>query len=313
VTTTNGEKPGRGGPYEPLDGSLDGWLSASQSLLPERLLAFARRTLAPDIDRRIELILRRYHAGDFDPFGFDFNYAVYVLILSGLIYRYYFRVRMTGVENVPEGKCLLVANHSGQIPIDGAMIATGLLLDAGEPRLTRTLYEKWAAMLPFVSTFFTRCGQIVGRPENLDVLLRRGEVVLVFPEGAKAILKPFSKAYTLTDFGLGFMRLALEHHCPVVPVAVIGAEEQYPSLANIEKIAGLLRMPGLPLPVQAFVPFLGVLPLPAKYRIYVGEPMTFDGNPDDEDGVIAEKVWVVRHTIQLMLGKGLKERKHIFW
>jgi len=293
--------------------SLDGWVAASPTLLPESLLAFAKRTLAPDMDRRVELIFRKYHGDEYDPFGFDLNYAVYVLVLAGLIYRYYFRVKMTGVENIPDGKCLLVSNHSGQLPIDAVMIAVGLLLDSEEPRLLRSMYEKWAATLPFVNTFFARCGQIVGRPENLKRLLGRGEVVLVFPEGAKAIIKPFAKAYALTDFGPGFMRLALEHQCPIVPVAVVGAEEQYPSLGNIKKIAEFLKMPGLPIPLQAFIPLLGVLPLPTKYRIHIGEPMTFHGNPDDENSAIEEKVWVVKHTIQLMLSKGLKERKHIFW
>jgi 1-acyl-sn-glycerol-3-phosphate acyltransferase len=293
--------------------SLDNWVSAMPTVLPEPLIAFAKRTLARDMERRIDLLMRRYHGDDFDPFGFDFNYAAYVLLMAGLIYRYYFRVEMRGVENVPGGKCLLVANHSGQIPIDGMMIATGLLLDSKEPRLVRSMYEKWAATLPFVNTFFTRCGQIVGRPENLKHLLRREEAVLVFPEGVRAITKPFSKAYTLTEFGLGFMRLALENNCPIVPVAVIGAEEQYPSLGNIEALARILKMPGLPLPVQAFIPVLGVLPLPTKYRITIGEPMTFHGNPDDEDSAITEKVWVVKHTIQLMLSKGLKKRRHIFW
>lgn len=293
--------------------SLDNWVSAMPTVLPEPLIAMARRTLSPDIERRIDLLLRRYHGDDYDPFGFDLNYAAYVLLIAGIIYRYYFRVEMEGVENVPDGKCLLVANHSGQIPLDGLMIGTGLILDSKEPRLVRSMYEKWAATLPFVNTFFTRCGQIVGRPENLKQLLKRDEAVLVFPEGARAITKPFAKAYTLTEFGLGFMRLALENDCPIVPIAVIGAEEQYPSLGNIDTIARVLKMPGLPLPVQAFIPVLGLLPLPTKYRITIGEPMTFHGNPDDEDSAIMEKVWVVKHTIQLMLSRGLKKRKHIFW
>ncbi|MFH1437016.1 MAG: lysophospholipid acyltransferase family protein [Pseudomonadota bacterium] len=294
-------------------GSLDSWVSASQSLLPEPLLNFARRFIAPDFDRRIELIMRRYHGKEYDPFGFDFNYAVYALVIAGLIYRYYFRVRMLGTRNIPEGKCMLVANHSGQIPIDGLMIGTGLLLDSKEPKLARGMLEKWTATLPFFNTFFQRCGQLTGRPENLKLLFKRDEMVLVFPEGARGIVKPYSQAYTLTEFGLGFMRLALETNCPIVPIAVVGAEEQYPSIANVKRVARLLGMPGLPFPVQSIIPIIGLLPLPSKYRIYIGEPMNFYGNPDDEDSVIAEKVWVVRHTIQLMLSKGLKERKHIFW
>ncbi len=313
MTTAKGERNRSKGSGEPWESSLDGWVSATDSVLPQPLLVLARRTLAADIDRRIELIMHRYHSDDPDPFGFDFNFAVRVLLIAGLIYRFYFRVRLIGAENVPQGRCLLVANHSGQIPIDGAMIATGLLLDAPEPRLTRALFDKWAATLPFVNTFFTRCGQLVGLPENLDLLMKREEMVLVFPEGSKGIVKPFARAYTLSDFGSGFMRLALEHRCPIVPLAVIGAEEQYPSLADIEKIARALHMPGLPLPIQFFVPFLGILPLPTKYRIYIGEPMIFEGSSDEEDSTVTEKVRSVRRTIQVMLDRGLKERRHIFW
>ena len=293
--------------------SLENWVAGSTAIIPDNLLKFSRRFLAPDFDRRIELIMRRYHGGKGDPFGFNFHFAVYVLIVLGIIYRYYFRVRMTGQENIPPGKCILVANHSGQIPIDGAMIALGLMLDKHEPLLLRSMYEKWAATLPFVSSFFSRCGQIVGRPENLKRLLGRGETVLAFPEGVKAITKPYSRAYTLGEFGMGFMRLALEHGCPIVPVAVIGAEEQYPSVANLERLARVLKMPGFPLPVQVFIPILGLLPLPSKYRITIGKPLSFSGDPDEEDSVMAQKTWAVKHTIQLMLMKGLKERRHIFW
>jgi len=292
---------------------LDEWLSTNEPILPEPILKFAKRALAPDFDRRIELIMKRYHSDEFDPFGFDFNFAVYVVLIAGLVYRYYFRVKTIGIEKLPQGPFILVANHSGQIPIDGAMIATGLMLDSEEPRLLRSMVEKWAATLPFINTFFSRCGQIVGKPENINLLLSRGEAVLVFPEGSKGIVKPFSRAYILQEFGMGFMRVALTHHCPVVPVAVIGAEEQYPSLANLERIAKALRMPGLPLPIQSLIPFAFFLPLPTKYRIYFGEPMTFKGNPDDDDGIIEEKVRVVRRTIQTMIQKGLEERKHIFW
>jgi 1-acyl-sn-glycerol-3-phosphate acyltransferase len=99
--------------------------------------------------------------------------------------------------------------------------------------------------------------------------------------------------------------------CPIVPVAVIGSEEQYPSIADLKKIGAAFGMPALPLIPQLFVGML--LPLPAKYRIYFGEPLRFSGDPDDEDAVIDEKVWVVQQTVQSMVNRGLKERKAIFW
>jgi 1-acyl-sn-glycerol-3-phosphate acyltransferase len=163
--------------------------------------------------------------------------------------------------------------------------------------------------VPFASYLFARWGQITGTPENCRRLLEDEEAILVFPEGAKGISKPFTQRYQLQEFGLGFMRLALETRTPIVPVAVIGAEEQAPAV-NVKPLAKLLSAPAIPLVVLP--PFLP-LPYPTKYRIYFGEPLTFDGDPDDEDDVLAEKVKHVRNEIQSMIRVGLKERKHIFW
>ena len=187
-----------------------------------------------------------------------------------------------------------------------------MFMEAEPPRIVRAMVEKWAVSLPFVSLLFTRVGQVVGVPENATRLLAQGEALLVFPEGARGISKTFDQRYKLTEFGLGFMRLAIETDTPIVPIAVIGAEEQYVSFANVEPLAKLLRMPAFPIIPQLLLPG-GQLPLPTKYRIWFGEPMRFSGDPDDDDSVIDEKVWLVKQTVQSMLNRGLKERKHIFW
>ena len=124
--------------------------------------------------------------------------------------------------------------------------------------------------------------------------------------------KPFSERYHLTEFGLGFMRLALETNTPIVPVAVVGGEEQYINLGNSKRLAEMFRMPVFPVIPQWLVPG-GQLPLPTKYRIYFGEPLRFDGDPDDEDAVVGEHVEAVRRTIQTMVDRGLKKRRGIFW
>jgi 1-acyl-sn-glycerol-3-phosphate acyltransferase len=155
-----------------------------------------------------------------------------------------------------------------------------------------------------------RVGQIVGTPENCRRLLEAEEAILVFPEGVRGISKSFAERYRLGEFGLGFMRLALETNTPVVPIAVIGAEEQAPAV-NLKAVAKLLRMPALP--VVPYPPFIAPLPLPVKYRLYFGEPMTFTGDPDDDDEVLDEKVKIVRNTIQSMIHVGLREREHVFW
>lgn len=268
------------------------------------------RVLGPDFDERVALLEARYRLAR-DPFGFDPETARKAVATCALFHRLYFRTEVFGIHNVPEGRALLIANHSGQVPIDAAIIGCAMFLDANPPRVMRAMVDKWAATLPFVSMFFNRVGQVVGLPENARRLLRAEELLLAFPEGTRGISKPFSKRYELADFGHGFMRLAIETETPIVPVAVIGAEEQYVSLGNVGWAARALNLPVFPLVPQMFLPG-GQLPLPTKYRIHFGEPMRFYGDPEDDEAVIADKVWLVRQTITHLLGEGLRARRGVF-
>ncbi len=243
-----------------------------------------------------------------DPFGFDLDYALSAVGPFVWLYKHYFRCETHGLENVPAGRVLLISNHSGQLPADGAMIAIAMLTEAKPGRVVRAMVEKWVPTLPFVSTFFARVGQIVGTPENCRRLLEKDEAILVFPEGLKGISKLYSQRYQLQDFGLGFMRLALETKTPIVPIAVIGGEEQAPAFANLKPVAKLLGFPVLPVTPQV-VP----LPLPTKYRIYFGPPLRFTGSADDDDSELHKKVTVVKTAIQTMIEQGLKARKAVFW
>jgi 1-acyl-sn-glycerol-3-phosphate acyltransferase len=247
-----------------------------------------------------------------DPFGLDPDWTKYALASVAFLHRHYFRSEVFGGEHVPKGRVLLVANHSGQVPIDGALIGASMFMDVEPPRFTRAMVEKWTQTLPFVSLLFARVGQVVGVPENAKLLLESDEALLVFPEGARGISKPIKKRYQLSEFGLGFMRLAIETNTPIVPIAVIGGEEQYISVGNFDSAARLLGMPSFPILPQLLLPF-GALPLPTRYRIYFGEPMRFGGDPDDDDAVIEEKVFVVKATIQSMINRGLKARKSVFF
>lgn len=273
----------------------------------------ALRTLGPDYDERIEVLKRDTNEFGVDPFGVDPDYIRSVGLIAAWLYRFYFRVEASGLENIPEGRVLIIANHSGQIPFDGAMIAAAMLLDGDPPRVPRTMVERWSPTIPYVSIMFSRTGQIVGMPENATRLLELGHGILVFPEGAMGSNKMFNKAYQLQDFGLGFMRLALETATPIVPVAVIGAEEQYPAVYNLKRLARMIGAPAIPVTPLMVLPVVGMLPLPTRYRIYFGEPMSFDGDPDDDDAVINEKVRLVRSTVQNMVNRGLRDRGHVFW
>jgi 1-acyl-sn-glycerol-3-phosphate acyltransferase len=249
-----------------------------------------------------------------DPFGFDPKFVKYGIPFALFIYRKYFRVQPKGLKNVPAGRVLLIGNHSGQIPLDAAMICTAMIVDAEPPRMVRSMVETWVPTLPVLSWFFPRVGQIVGTRENCQRLLEREEPILAFPEGVRGISKTFAKRYQLEDFGLGFMRLALRTGAPVVPVAVVGAEEQIPSFISFKPLAKLMGAPAFPVtPTFPWLGPLGILPLPVKYRIHFGKPMHFSGDPDAEDEVVGEKVKQVRRTIQRMLRDGLKARKNVFW
>jgi len=267
--------------------------------------------LRRELDERLRYIAHEIAPNGVDPFGWDPEYSRSVIAATAILSRSYFRTVVSGIEHLPRGRVLLVANHSGQVPIDGIIIAISVFLEANPPRIARAMVEKWSQTLPFVSTFFTKSGQVVGVPENARRLLSRGEALLVFPEGIRGLSKTIRHRYELADFGLGFMRLALETDSPIVPVAVVGAEEQYISVANVKSVAKMLRIPAFPVIPQLLLPF-GQLPLPTRYHLYFGEPLRFRGDPDDDDSVIEEKVWVVKATIQSMLNQGLAARKHVF-
>lgn len=266
--------------------------------------------LGEEFNARLARVPLHLTEGGTDAFGMDPEWTKYALATVALLHRHYFRTQVIGAHNVPPGRVLLVANHSGQLPIDAALLGATMFMDVEPPRFIRAMVERWTQSLPFVSLVFSRIGQISGVPDNARRLLEQDEALLVFPEGARGISKPFQERYRLVDFGLGFMRLALQTNTPIVPISVVGGEEQYISLGNLEGIARALRIPSFPLVPQAFI---GGLPLPTKYRITFGEPMRFTGDPDDDDAVIEEKVWLVKAHIQQMVNQSLGERKHWFW
>jgi len=262
---------------------------------------------------RFRDIPTRLNENGVDQFGFDPEFAAKMSPMMAWVYEHYFRVEQHGVDQVPDGRCLLIGNHSGQLPIDAMMIGLSVFLERKKPRIPRAMVEKFVTDMPFVSYFLERMGQITGTPDNCRRLLSAEEAILVFPEGARGINKLFHERYQLKPFGLGFMRLALEMKTPIVPVAVVGAEEQAPAIMNLKRIGKLFGLPALPItPMMALGP-LGLLPLPVKYRIYFGEPMSFSGDPNDEDAEIALKAKQVERAIKDLLERGLRERKHIFW
>lgn len=226
------------------------------------------------------------------------------------MYKNYFRVRTFGLENVPEGRVMIVPNHSGQLPFDGMCIVVSLLYDAEPARLLRGMIEKWFPTVPFLGTMMQRCGQVVGDPENCRRLLENGQSIMVFPEGARGGGKTWWKRYQLQRFGTGFMRLALETGTPIIPTAVIGAEETYPSLYDFKALSSLLGTPYFPLYPQMLLGFpLMALPIPSQIDLHFGEPLEFDQGPDATDEEVLANVEVVKDAISGLIDAGLANKR----
>jgi len=288
-----------------LGDSLDGLHSLAGGILESLAPRFVR-DLNHEIRDRLAKAPLEINGYGYDPWGLNVDVTRRTLLMFALFYKYYFRVKAYGLEHLPRGRMLVIANHAGQIAIDACMIGTATVLEADPPRPLRGMGEYWLPTLPFFNVFMARVGGVVGTPKNCIDILHHDEAVIAFPEGVRGMNKPFRDRYQLQEFGNGFMRLALQTNTPIVPVAVVGSEEQAISLGNFQPLASLLSMPAFPLVLNAF-------PLPTRYHIYFGEPMEFRGNPNDEDEVIVRKVEQVKGRIHDMIQRGLRQRRSIFF
>ncbi|MBW1988786.1 MAG: acyltransferase family protein [Deltaproteobacteria bacterium] len=259
--------------------------------------------------------------GDYevDEWGFDEEFAELFMPLMKFLYHKYWRVTATGLENVPaEGRALLVANHSGVLPWDGAMIIMAVREDHPQPRQVRALVLSLFFSLPFTGTMLQRIGHVQASPANSERLLNEDELCLVFPEGVKGIGKPFSRRYQLARFGRGgFVRVALKTRSPIIPVSVVGAEEIYPLLVNLRPLASLLGVPYVPItPTFPLLGPLGAVPLPTKWYIHFGEPINIQDmtyRPSEEPLLVTKISNQVRDTIQRQIYERLKTRRSVFF
>ncbi|WP_434594473.1 lysophospholipid acyltransferase family protein [Streptomyces sp. A5-4] len=276
-------------------------------------------------DRRIAgglAFLRRRLTGDYevDEFGYDEELTDKVLMsMIRPIYEKYFRVEVKGVENIPsEGGALIVANHSGTLPLDGLMLQTAVHDNHPAGRHLRLLAADLVFMLPVVNELARKAGHTLACAEDAEELLRRGEVVGVMPEGFKGIGKPFSDRYKLQRFGRGgFVSTALRAGAPIVPCSIVGAEEIYPMIGNSRTLARVLGIPYFPItPTFPWLGPLGAVPLPTKWTIQFGEPIPTAGYPAEaaEDPMLMFNLTdQVREQIQHTLYKLLVQRRSVFF
>ncbi len=266
----------------------------------------------PEVEAAFSQVPNQLNELGYDAWGYHPDSAKIYYTMARRIYRY-FRTTVRGIENVPAGRVLIVPNHSGQLPLDGAAVAVSMLLDAHPPRIVRAMAERWFPTLPFVNQAFSRSGVVVGDPINCRNLLEHDNAILVFPEGARGCGKTWQHRYKLTDFGRGFMRLALQTRSPIVPVAVVGAEESIPSFYDAKPLARAFGAPYFPIPPH--LPLLGplaYLPLPTRFYVVYGEPMWFDGPFDDEDDAIEQKALTVKARVQELIDETLASRPGVF-
>jgi 1-acyl-sn-glycerol-3-phosphate acyltransferase len=239
-------------------------------------------------------------------FGFRFDTAARLFMVTAFLHRRYFRVESHGLESLPDGPVMLVASHGSHVlSWDGAMILASCLLHADPPRLAHGMAEHRLMELPVLGAAARRIGAVDGRRDTCQDLLDAGGVVLTFPEGTKALARRFRDRYRLVNFGHGFMHVALATDAPIVPVAVIGAEEEAPLLANPRWLARAVGTPVAPLTPTV------VFPLPVKYRIHFGPPLHFRGPATKE--IVSRHVATVRDTLQELVRTGLAMRRHVFF
>ena len=271
------------------------------------------RRLRLEFEQKLRKIPNQINEFGYDSYGMSPEWLRRLSVPALILYRHYFRVETFDIDRLPAGRMLLIANHAGQLPFDAAMLTVALILEAEPPRVARSMGEYWIPSLPWMSVVAARGGALVGTPRNCVHMLENGECVMVFPEGVRGISKPFSERYRLQRFGLGFMRLALETGAPIVPVGIVGSEEQQPGLANLKSLGRVLGMPAFPItPTFPWLGPMGLLPLPVKYRMHFGSPIEFTGDPSEEDAVMEKKVEVVKRAIAALLERGRAERKGIF-
>ncbi|MET9491764.1 lysophospholipid acyltransferase family protein [Nocardia sp. NPDC006630] len=316
-------RPSRVWPGEPAlkpVTSLTDRLAEVESRQPKSLSEMIRGAVVEGVGRTADFARRRL-TGDYqvDEFGLDEHLLESVILpmlrpLSDL----WFRVEVSGIENIPEaGGALLVANHAGTVPIDGLMLQLAVHDRHPKQRMLRLLAADLIFETPVVGGLARKAGHTLACPADAERLLRAGEVAGVFPEGYKGIGKPFGDRYKLQRFGRGgFVAAAVRTGVPIIPVSIVGSEEIYPKIGNLEPLARLLGMPYFPVtPTFPHLGPLGAIPFPSKWYIEFGEPIpTGEYEPEaaDDPMTMFEITDQVRETIQGTLYKLLTKRRNPF-
>lgn len=273
-----------------------------------------------NVQYQVDLVKRRF-TGDYqtDEWGLDWEFVDTIRPFVDFLYKYYWRVTVSGLENIPDyGRALIVCNHSGQLPFDGAMVGAAIYNDHPSQRLIRNLYASWFPTLPFLSSFLERMGQVMANIENGTRLLQNDELVGVFPEGYKGVGKLYKDRYKLARFGRGgFVKMALITGAPMIPTAVVGAEETYISLHKSDLMAKATGFPYFPIsPRFPWLGLLGLIPFPTKWYIDFGTPISTEDYGSDAANnlnLVSQLTNQTRNVVQQMINDRLAQRHSVLF
>jgi 1-acyl-sn-glycerol-3-phosphate acyltransferase len=301
--------------------ALDGLRGEIRSRFPAReqpgVEAIDWMALVQQIQRRLSTLGMSERSGEVDEFGMDEIVLRRVRPLLELLYERYWRVELHGIDQIPDtGPCLFVANRSGLLPYDGLMVSHAIWRMRPDLR-PRFMVADWLITLPFVQSYLARLGGVRACRENAERLIRSDEAVLVFPEGQKGAAKVFRERYRLKRFGRGgVVRVALETRVPIIPIGIVGAEEAHPILFKWDAPARAVGLPFLPVtPTFPLLGPLGFLPLPTKWVIRIGEPISIDHLAPDaarDELLISRMNEELRSAIQVLIDKGLSDRASVW-
>ncbi|ACY17506.1 lysophospholipid acyltransferase family protein [Haliangium ochraceum] len=239
-----------------------------------------------------------------DPFGISRVEVARMMTVLSWLYRHYFTMRVSGLDNVPDhGRVLLIGNHSGGWGVDAMMTIAALFLEKEPPRLAHAMADRFINRMPFASLYTARTGNLTGTPRTAAMLLESERALMVFPEGWRGTAKLYGDRNSLVRFGNGFMRLALHTKTPIVPFAFVGGGDAIPTVVNLYRVGKLLGMPYIPI-----TPYVLPLPRPVALQLNFGEPMHFAGTGNEDDHEVATYVGEVKNRIAVMLENGQRRR-----
>lgn len=290
----------------------------AEDLLPTGRARIDWMELFESLRRRLSTLGMSERSGEVDEFGMDEVVVRRAEPLLDFLLERWWRIEVPGIEGLPEaGPCLLVANGSGLLPYDGLMIAHAVARRHPAHVRPRFLVADWLITLPFAQPFLARLGGIRACRENAQRILRTGGWVVAFPEGVKGAAKVFRQRYRLQRFGRGgVVRLAIEAGAPLVPVAVIGAEEAHPVLFKLRLPARAFGLPFLPVtPTFPWLGPLGLVPLPSKWSIRFGEPISLahiEPEAATDELLVSRLTSELRERIQVLVEQGLAERPSVW-